>query len=256
MKNLLPAASALFLLVLACSTSSPASLGTPTSLFGGVTTAVPSIMSATSQPGTSFTAPTLEPTLPPGQATAEFRVAVIVDKTNQNVTREQAGAVIGEASSYLREFSPNGLTLADFTEDSNGGGTADIANRYIASRAGALPSGLVLFSYGDNGQAKTNGGYGYVLPAPAGFQNAFVSPVGGSNQVYVAVVDYSYKYMPCGYGGGDQVTSASSLPGECRGQAGLGCVQNNGYSMCSSAVGNLYTSTPTHAVASMVVHGL
>ncbi len=210
----------------------------------------------TMEPGITQAAPTSEATMPSSQAGPQFTVAVIVDKTMQSVTREQAQAVIVEASGYLREFSPIGLLMTDFTEDSNDGGATDIANRYMASHTQALPDGLLIFSFGDNGKAKTDGGYGFALPAPEGFNNPFVSPLGGSNQMYVAVVDYSYKYMPCGYGGSEAASSAVSLPGECRGQTGVACVQNNGYSMCSNAVGNLYTSPPTHAVASMIVHGL
>ncbi len=183
-------------------------------------------------------------------------MAGVVDKAAQNVTREQAQAVIIEASSYLREFSPIGLLMTDFVEDSNSGSMADIANRYMAAHPGALPDGLLIFSFGDNGKAKTDGGYGFAVPAPGGFKNPFVSPLAGNNQMYVAVVDYSYKYMSCGYGGSGTANSGVSLPGECRGQTGIACVQNNGYSMCSNAVGNLYTSTPTHPVASMIVHGL
>jgi len=62
--------------------------------------------------------------------------------------------------------------------------------------------------------------------------------------------------MACGYSGADNVQSTVSLAGECRGQTGIACVSHNGYSMCSNAVGNLYTSTPTYAVSSMIVHGL
>jgi hypothetical protein len=246
---------AVLLALVACSTPGPAALGTPTPLFGGVTTAMPSMLSATGEPGA---APPVQSqgVVPPAQQANTFAVAVIVDKISQNVTREQAQAIIAEASGYLREFSPIGLAMRDFAEDSSGGSSVEIANRYIAAHASALPDGLVIFSYGENGEAKTNGGYGYAVPAPAGFKNAFVSPASGDSQLYVAVVDYSYKYMACGYGGGDQLTSASSLPGECRGQTGVACVQNNGYSMCPNAVGNLYTSTPTHAVASGIVHGL
>ncbi len=208
----------------------------------------------TEEPGASLAAPTLESTLPAASSANEFRVAVIVDKTTQTVTRDQAGAVITEASGYLREFSPIGLVMIGFTEDS--GSTADIASRYIASHAGVLPDGLVIFSFGENGKAKAEGGYGYAVQAPGGFRNPFSSPATGNNQLFVAVVDYSYRYMACGYDGGDEVRSANALPGECRGQTGVACVQNNGYSMCSNAVGNLYTSTPTHAVASMIIHGL
>jgi hypothetical protein len=189
-------------------------------------------------------------------AKPEFTVSVIVDKTTQQVTREQVQGVIAEASKFLREFSPYGLTMVDYTEDANGGSMTDIATRYLVTRSAFPPNGLVIFSYGDNGQARASGGYGFSLPEPGGFKNAFVSPAVGGGQMYIAIVDYGYRYMACGYGGSETVQSSSSLSGECRGQTGIACVPSNGYSMCSDAVGNLYTSTPTHEVSSMVVHGL
>jgi hypothetical protein len=238
----------LLLSSIACGTSSPASLVTPTSLFGS---APPPTAPATIVPGTSWppanTAPAAEP---------QFAVSVIVDATMEQVSEEQARAVISEASGYLREFSPYGLVMIDFVQDRNGGSTSDMVSRYMATRSAFPPNGVVVFSAGDNQAAKTSGGYGFNLPLGGSFKNAFVSPATGANQLYVAVADYNYKYMACGYGGGDNVQSATSLPGECRGQTGITCVSNNGYSMCSNAVGNLYTSTPTHAVSSMIVHGL
>ncbi len=250
----------LLLAIIACGTTSSASLATPTSLFGEVTTAVPPMVTAANAPGTSLPAPTLEPTLPQGPAQAEFRVAVIVDKTTQSVTREQAQAVIAEASGYLREFSPIGLTMVDFTEDSSSPNdmTGSMFGRYVETHRSALPNGFVIFSAPAGSVSKLTGGYGYldIYEGDGGFKNSFVPAARASNALYEAVVDYNYKYMPCGYGATDQVTSASALPGECRGQTGVACVQNNGYSMCSNAVGNLYTSTPTHAVASMIVHAL
>ena len=245
---------ALLLSLVACSTSSPASLATPTSLFSGAPSPVPSTIAAiTPEAGSTVR---ISPTLPPSQAGPQFTVAVIVDKATQSVTREQAEAVIVEASGYLREFSPIGLLMTDFIEENMSAGTADMVNRYMAAHAAALPDGLLIFSFGDQGQAKKDGGYGFSVPAPAEFKNPFVSPVAGSSQMYVAVVDYSYKYMACGYGGSDTASSAVALAGECRGQTGVTCVQGSGYSMCANATGNLYTSTPTHAVASMIVHSL
>ena len=248
---------AILLSLAACSTSSPAALATPTSLFTGVPSPVPSVITpVTMEPGTTQVAPPAAATLPASPAGPQFTVAVIVDKATQKVTREQAEAVVVEASSYLREFSPIGLLMTDFVEEDVSAGIADTANRYMAAHAAALPDGLLIFSLGDQGQAKKDGGYGFSVQAPPDFKNPFVSPVAGSSQMYVAVVDYNYKYMACGYGGADTASSAVSLPGECRGQTGIACVQGSGYSMCSNAAGNLYTSTPTHAVASMIVHAL
>jgi hypothetical protein len=240
--------SVIMLSLVACGTSAPP---TPTSVSLFASVAAPSASAPTqgiaTVPG---------PTLPPTPSTPVFNVVVIVDTTSEHVTREQAGAVLKEASGYLRAFSPLGLEMIDFAEDSNGGSTADMAGRYITARSAPLPNGLVIFSFGDNGQAKASGGYGYSLPVLGGFKNAFVSPSGGASQIYVAVVDYGFKYMACGYGESDQIQSSAALAGECRGSTGTACVSQNGYSMCSNAVGNLYMSTPTHFVSSMIVHGL
>jgi hypothetical protein len=146
--------------------------------------------------------------------------------------------------------------MIDFLEDGRGGTTADMAGRYISTRSAALPDGIVIFSFGDQGQAKTSGGYGYSLAVQGGFKNPFISPSGSDSQMYVGVVHFGHKYMACGYGNSDAVQSPASLPGECGGQAGIACVSKNGYSMCASAVGNLYTSTPTHFASSMIIHSL
>ncbi len=248
--------TAIVLSIMACGGSRLPAAPTTVSLFA-------SQPAATTSPATLF-APTESSTaLPMTSATEaqlptkpEFTVSVIVDKTTQQVSREQAQAVIAEASKFLQEFSPYGITMVDYAEDSNGGSVSDIATRYLMTRSAFPPNGLVVFSYGDNEQAKASGGYGFNMPLNSPFNNPFASPSAGDRALYVAVVDHSYKYMACGYGGSETVQSATSLAGECRGQVEVACVSNNGYSMCSNAVGNLYTSTPTHEVSSMVVHGL
>ncbi len=247
------AAISIFILsLIACSTSGPPS--PQASVFpapGQPSTGAAPLpaSSETAQAASSGTSPA-------SPASSNFQIAVIVDTLSGTVTRDQAQAVITEASSFLRQFSPIPLELTDFVEDGAGGSTADMAGRYITSHPAALPNGIVIFSHGDNGQAMASGAYGYTAPAPAGFRNPFASPAFGDSQIYVAVVDFSRKYMACGYGASEQFQSPSSLDGECGGQAGTACVQKNGYSMCASAVGNLYTSTPTHYVSSMVIHGL
>lgn len=201
--------------------------------------------------------PSDTPAPPAGLPTVNrFRVAVIVDTLSEPVRREQAQAVFGEADKLLSQLIPFNLEMADFIDDNGSGSTNDMANRYISSHATALPNGIVIFSFGDAGQAKLYGGYSYSLSAPAGFQNTFVSPEVGANQIYVAVVHFSHKYAACGYGGSDTVQSPTSLDGECRNQSGTACVQQNGYSMCANAVGNLYMSTPTYFVSSTIIHEL
>ena len=245
--------------VIACGSSvAPALPATqpPGSLFATTIPAVISTLPPSATDGSSPVSPAVDTAQVPPPAEPQFTVSVIVDTTSQQVTQDQARAVIDEAGRFLREFSPYGLVMVDFAQDANGGSVSDIANRYMLVRSAFPPNGLVIFSKGDNGQAKLDGGYGLSLPLGGTFKNSFVSPAVGAAQIYVAVVDYGYKYMACGYGGTDGVQSTVSLAGECRGQLGIACVSHNGYSMCSNAVGNLYTSTPTYAVSSLIVHGL
>lgn len=194
-----------------CSTSTPAPAATPTTLFGGEASPAVPMITPTSPP--PLTAPTAEATQAP--AASEFTLAVIVDSTTAQVTREQAQALVTEATTYLDDFSRIPLKMIDYVDDARGGSMAEIVDRYVAPRSAPLPNGLVIFSAGDNGQARTSGGYGFSVPI-AGYRNVFASPVGGAAQLYVAVVDAAYQ----------------------------------------APAGSLYASTPTHAAASMIVHGL
>jgi hypothetical protein len=214
---------------------------------------MPGSFSPTQAPNAGTPAPSIPG--PTGSSNA-FTVAVLADIRSQPVTREQAQAVISESSKLLRQLTPYGIEMTDFVEESGGGSTNDMASRYVMSQAAALPNGIVIFSIGDGGQAKLTGGYSYALAGPSGFHNSFVSPVMGASQIYVAVVDLSYKYAACGYGGSDTVQSTTALAGECRNQPGTPCVQQNGYSMCADAVGNLYMSSPTYYAASTIIHQL
>jgi hypothetical protein len=164
--------------------------------------------------------------------------------------------VIHEAGTFLQPLTSIGLVMTDFVEETAGGSTHDMAGRYISAHAGALPNGLVIFSFGDSGQARSAGGYGYAIAGPEGFRNTFASPVVGSGQMYVAVVHLSHKYAACGYGSSETVQGGSALDGECRNQPGMACTQHNGYSMCSDSVPHLYASTPTYFVSSTIVHEL
>lgn len=192
----------------------------------------------------------------PGSSKAgvNFKIVVIVDTQSGPVTREQAQSVLTEAGGFLQQFVPINLEMMDFVEDGSGGKPQDIAGRYLASHSPAGPNGILIFSAGEGGQAKLQNGYGFSVSAPSGFRNAFVSPLIGAGQIYVAVVPYGLRYMPCGYGGSDTLPGATSVDGECRDKPGTACVQKNGYSMCSDAAGNLYTSTPTHFTSSMIIH--
>ncbi len=204
------------------------------------------------QPAAAQSAPTSAPV--PSEPI--FTVGVVVDTTTQLVTRDQAQALVNEAAAHLKALVPVTMVMADFVEDAGGGATTEMLQRYMLGHTGALPSGLVVLSFGDQERAKVNGSYGYAAPAPEGYRNSFVSSAAGSKQIYVAVIDYSYRYMPCGYGGSNELKSSTAFGGECENHTGVACVQQNGYSMCSNAIGRLYMSTPTYFAASMIVHEL
>lgn len=225
---------------------------------------MPTILATIEQPGQ----PTAEaavpspaaippsPTTVPPPAEPTLTVAVLVDTSSQQVTRDQAQALINESALHLRALVPVTMVMVDFVEDGRGGSTTEILQRYMLEHNGALPNAAVILSFGDENRAKLNGAYGYAAPGPAGYRNPFVSPLVGNGQIYVAVVDHNYRYMPCGYGGSEAVKSASALNGECDNRPGIACVEQNGYSMCSNAVGRLYMSTRTYFAASMIIHWL
>ncbi len=199
---------------------------------------------------------TATPTVPPPPGEPVFTVGVVVDTRTETVTREQAQAVMNEAGMHLRTLVPVIMVMTDFVQDGGGGSSTEMLQRYMIAPGKALPNAVVIFSFGDGGQAKQTGGYAYSVPAPGGYRNPFVSPLVGDSQIYVAVIDYGYKYMACGYGGSDSVRSATAIGGECGNRPGTACVQQNGYSMCSNAVGHLYMSSPTYFAASRIVHEL
>ncbi len=225
---------------------------------------IPTLLATIEQPGQPTTAATLpapssippSPTTIPPPAEPTLTVAVLVDTRSQRVTRDQAQALVNESALHLRALVPVMMVMVDYVEDSRGGSTTEILQRYMLEHSGALPNAAVILSFGDGDRAKLNGAYGYAAPGPAGYRNPFVSPLVGHNQMYVAVVDYNYKYMACGYGGSEAAKSASALNGECENRPGTACVEQNGYSMCANAVGRLYMSTPTYFAASMIIHSL
>ena len=159
--HILSLLAALVLWAAACNTS-----GLPS------TQTAPAILPATSIAPTNavdITASAPEAATPAeAQTKVVFRAAVIVDVSSEPVRREQAQGLFDEANKLLSQLVPIGLELADFVEDSGGGATNDMAQRYMVSHAAALPNGIVLFSFGDNGQAKLYGGYRFNAPGPAG----------------------------------------------------------------------------------------
>lgn len=233
----------------------------PTLIFPQSTeTAEPALdeagLTAAALSATQTAAAQATPTSAPGPREPVFSVGVVVDTRTEAVTRDQALALVNEAAAHLKALVPVTMVMADFVEDAGGGATTEMLQRYMLGHTGALPNGVVILSSGDQERAKVNGSYGYAAAAPEGYRNSFVSPLAGNKQIYVAVIDYSYRYMPCGYGGSGEIKSLTAYGGECENHTGVACVQQNGYSTCSNAVGRLYMSTPTYFAASMIVHEL
>lgn len=188
----------------------------------------------------------------PAQA-GSFRVAVIVDTTTDPVSRAQAEAVLAIANERLIELTGIGLQLHEFVEDDSGGSIADLVGDYMG-RGRTPVNGILVFSVGDDDRAKINRAYAQQIPAPAGYRNAFVSPTLGDGYVYVAVLQFGYRYAACGYAGGDTIQGQVSGNGECRGVDGEACVGWNGMQVCQSALEFLEGHTPIDMAAGPVIH--
>jgi hypothetical protein len=186
-----------------------------------------------------------------------FELAVIVDTSSEPVSQPQAQAVVDDASAILLELTGFVFSMVDYVQMAPTGTVSGLGSDYIAALSAAdLPNGIIIFSYGDGGDARLFGGYSLTLRGPSGYANEFVSPAVGGGSIYVAINHFSHRYAACGYGSPELDTPLqdTSLGGECRNQPGMACVDYNGYSMCSDATGNLYASTPTYFAASTIVH--
>ncbi|MBT3337574.1 MAG: hypothetical protein HN855_13350 [Anaerolineae bacterium] len=192
-----------------------------------------------------------------------FAFDALVDLSSEPVTIEQTEATFQDASNIL-------FNLTGFTIQLNNFGTVkftqeqppeyymrdSIPECYIDQKTDAeIPDSLLIFSYGSDNYARTMGGFTYTIEGSSTFKNHFVDAFGDENLVYVMFNHYSHKYARCGYDEtGETIISDVSVGGECRNQPGTACVMNNGYSMCATAVNDLYASTPNYFSASTVIH--
>ncbi len=204
--------------------------------------------------GTNSPTATILPATPTREATGVFRLSVLVDLASEPVTREQAQAIVDEASGILLGLTGFKMEMVDFQEISSGEAVRTIVQKYVKSASGIDPNGIVLFSFGENGVAKSCGGYSYRLAGPAGYVNQFASPYAHKDEIYVGVIHFSHRFGICGYGDSETPISNVSIDGECRNQPGVTCAEKYGYSICSNLVDALYASTPTYMVSSSVVH--
>lgn len=144
--------------------------------------------------------------------------------------------------------------MLDFQEINTGGGTRDMVQSYLNSSPATIPNGIILFSFGDNGDAKQYGGYAYAYIGPDGFRNQFVAKGAIERDLYIGVVHFGHRYAQCGYGDADFPISEISIGGECRGQGEIVCIEKFDYQICSDTVDHLYASTPTYFSSSTFVH--
>jgi hypothetical protein len=183
-----------------------------------------------------------------------FTLSVLVDTTSESVTREQAGILVNESSQILHELTGFVFEMIDFQEINTGGSTRDMVQSYLDASPAVIPNGIILFSFGDNGDAKRYGGYAYTHPGPDEFRNQFVAPGAIARDLYVGVVHFGHRYAQCGYGDSSTPIGSVSVNGECRGQAEIACVEKYEYQICSDTVDHLYASTPTYFSSSVFVH--
>ena len=193
---------------------------------------------------------TVEATAPP----LSFAISILVDLDSQSVPAEGLAIALEEASTLLLERTGFVFTLLEVVEGRPTDSIGPWVSDYLAGKAPPIPNGVVVFSYGEHDFARSRGGYSFNIPAPAGFVNAFVSPVAGGRSVYVAVLHWGHRFGACGYDESGNLVSEVAIDGQCRNQPGTTCTTHNGYSMCSNVVDDPYASTPTYFVAANFVH--
>lgn len=200
-------------------------------------------------------------TLPTGDTTAEatgappsFTLSILVDLNSEPVPADGLATALEEASGLLFERTGFVYEVLEIGEGRPAASIEAWVREYLAGKAPPIPDGVVVFSYGDDGLARSRGGYSFGVPGPAGFVNPFVSPLSGGGSVYVAVLHWSHRYGACGYDEAGNLVSDVSIDGQCRNQPGTACTTHNGYSMCADAVGDAYASTPTYFVAANFTH--
>jgi len=238
--------STLFL-TLACNAGASPQTETPPPASPTIATASIKISTPTE------TIPSQTPTSTP-KPLGVFTLSVLVDTTSEPVTREQAQTLVNESSRILYGLTGFVFEMVDFQEINTGASTKDMVQSYLNTSPAIIPNGIILFSFGDNGDAKRYGGYAYTYLGPDGFRNPFIAPGAIQRDLYVGVIHFRHRYAQCGYGDSNTPISDVSIGGECRGQAQVACVGKYDYTICSDTVNHLYASTPTYFSSSTFVH--
>ncbi len=190
-----------------------------------------------------------------------FTAGVLIDLSSEPVSIEQAEATLRDASGILSRLTGFVIQMVSYesveikqAQDTNYLDRDNIPECYIAEKID-IPDSIIVFTYGSEDRARIMGGYSFSIEGPPTFNNHFIDPYGAENLVYLMFDHYNHMYARCGYDeSGDALISNTSIGGECRNQPGTACVMKNGYSMCETAVNDLYASTPNYFSASTVIH--
>ena len=130
--------------------------------------------------------PAMTNTAASAPARGVFTLSILVDTTSEPVTREQAQVLVDEASAIFERLTGFTLEMVDFREYNSG--MSSILGNYFNDPAYVRSDGIIIFSYGDNGDARLYGGYAFEVPGSSGFVSRFNSPYTDPNSVYVSVV--------------------------------------------------------------------
>jgi len=190
-----------------------------------------------------------------------FTTGVLVDLSSEPVSIEQAEATLRDASDILFRLTDFVIQMVSYdtveykqVQDPEYHDRDNIPGCYISQKTN-IPDSIIVFTYGSEDFARTMGGYAFSVEGPLDYKNHFIDPYGTENLIYLMFDHYSHKYARCGYDDvGETIISNVSVGGECFNRPGTACVMNNGYSMCETAINDLYASTPNYFSASTVIH--
>jgi hypothetical protein len=190
---------------------------------------------------------------------ASFRVIILVDTSSEPVERSEAELALQEASEILYMHTGFIFELMEFVEMAPLPGVErhELPGRWIEAHLDDLPDGIIFYTFGTDNSTTGYGGYSSMASVPdPTYRNPFRNVRGIDNQIYVANLHWSHRYAQCGYGDSTLAEPVSdvAINGECRNQPGTACVDQYGYSMCSTALDDLYASTPTYFKAAVIVH--
>ena len=78
-----------------------------------------------------------------------------------------------------------------------------------------------------------------------------------NDKVPIGVTDYQHKYGACGYDKSNQtIISDVSINGQCKNQAGLDCITQNGYQICPNLADKFFAKDSLYFTSNVLIHEL